>query len=868
LDITNHGTSYPSQASNSEYDVTGNSYLKNGDLTPKGISEMKALGQAFKQEYVDTLKFMPSSYDPSSVYLQSYVSQSSLMSAYSFLLGIYPDSIAYLNLNMDNAIQHQKAVRTTLGLQETPSSRGARSVDVNLDEGFLYWSDPASQCPAVYNKVQSKLKAAGDSANSDYDKKLYPELADTFKKSKDKINFSTAHLYLEDYLAAKNLGFEYPRFKNQKATENLISEYERDYYYNGLLGGNSISRVIAHPLLDYMLVHIYGKAESDSGKLKDVELSKLKHSHFFTNEVAFAAFLKAVGYPQSASPAGGDHIRFELFKTNGKYYVRGTLNGVPLSFSEAEKGIFELDTFLKVIYPMMYFGDIKDVCTGAEDISLNVYPKCQNYQEYLLEHFRVVGSVGVVGHAVVPKCRLREKVVQVPVRRPETTAEHKVDLISVGFVEIVQIPQPKVLVETKVVEVDRPYPVIEYREIEKVVPVIEEKVVVHEVEKLVAEPPTHIHHIDIGETPIAPVIFEEEFPPSDINAWPWWWLLIPLLCLIPLLALCCCYAAKPKPVPKPKAPIYPQEPKPLIKPKEKEIMRVKASPQERNEKKFVIEKKVVDEGEEIEMEITRELQKSRVMRESRAASAYSLGRQTAGEIAVESGYDRRSGGGRRRRIKTIKKFGQVIGREEQILDEDGNVIKAERIGLDENEAASDHHLRSVHDVGYTTSYSGGNQYARGADGTDHYFKESYERESNLAPIATSSALVEERRSRRGYSSGRHLEGGYRVGGGLEYEEEKEYGRYSPGGRRYTSGGGRYSVGGGRYSVGGTRYSPGRLSAGGSGGYTQTKVQRVVSKGSRGGYGSKGELVRNSRATYGVNKGFRSYDEDEFDDDNI
>lgn len=424
LDITNHGTSYPSQASNSEYDVTGNSYLKNGDLAPKGISEMKDLGQAFKQEYVDTSRFMPSSYDPSSIYLQSYVSQSSLMSAYSFLLGVYPDSIAYLNLNMNNAIEHQRSVRSTLGLPETPSPRGTRAVDVNLDEGFLYWSDPATQCPAVYNKVQNKLKVAGDSANSGY-QNLYQELAGTFKRSKDKINFSTAHLYLEDYLAAKNLGFEYPRFKNQKATENLISEYERDYYYNGLLGGNSLSRVIAHPLLDYMLVNIYGKSESDSGKLKDAELAKLKHSHFFTDEVAFAAFLKAVGYPQPAAPAAGDHIRFELFKTNGKYYVRGTLNGNPLNFSEAEKGIFELDTFLKVIYPMMYFGDINDVCTGREDISLNVYPKCQNYQEYLMEHFRIVGAVGVVGHAVVPKCRLREKVVQVPVRRPEPTIEHK-----------------------------------------------------------------------------------------------------------------------------------------------------------------------------------------------------------------------------------------------------------------------------------------------------------------------------------------------------------------------------------------------------------------------------------------------------------
>ena len=291
--------------------------------------------------------------------------------------------------------------------------------------------------------------------------------------------------------------------------------------------------------------------------------------------------------------------------------------------------------------------------------------------------------------------------------------------------------------------------------------------------------------------------------------------------------------------------------KPLAKPKEKEIMHIQTEERHSPERKFVIEKKVVDEGDEIEMEITRELQKSRVMRESRSAKAISHGRQTAVQVAGESVLDRGSGGGRRKRIKTIKKFGQVIGREEQILDEDGNVIKSERIGMDENEAASDHHLKSETNVNYVSSYSGGNQHVVGGDGTDHYFKESYDRESHMAPVVGSTTFVNERSSKRGYSSGRHLDSHQRVGSGLEYEENREYGRFSPGkggyhreGGRYSVGGGRFSDGGHRYSVGGTRYSGDledhRAHSGSRGGNTTSHMK--VTRGYSSGGGMRGRSI--------------------------
>jgi len=303
--------------------------------------------------------------------------------------------------------------------------------------------------------------------------------------------------------------------------------------------------------------------------------------------------------------------------------------------------------------------------------------------------------------------------------------------------------------------------------VEVPVPIIEEKVVVKEVEKLVAEPPTHIHHIVI-ETPeqpaaLPPVQFHEDIE----EGWPWWLWLLPLLCCIPLLAWLLCRKPKPKPVARPKQPMAPVGAKQLTKPKDREIMAVKTEERHSPERKYVIERKVVDEAEDIELEITKELQKSRALRETHAARAVSQERQTAAEIAVDSALSRGSRGGRTRRIKTIKKFGQVIGREEQILDEDGNIISTKKIGLDEDEYASDQQIKS-------------------GTGSEHY-QESYVREE-IGP--SGSSTIQERRSRRGYSSGRHenyqYEGGIRTGGfGEENDNLDQPGfcglerRYSP-----------------------------------------------------------------------------------------
>ena len=475
----------------------------------------------------------------------------------------------------------------------------------------------------------------------------------------------------------------------------------------------------------------------------------------------------------------------------------------------------------------MYFGDIDQVCAGREELSTNIYPKCQDYKQYLAQYVSGAKLVNAPQPQRVKKCNMSQRAVPRKVLAPERTNEHKVKLVNVGFVEIVQrAPAPRPQIQTRVIEHTVKVPVpVPVRVVEDRIVVQEvEKVVVHEVDRLITEPPTHIHHISMAqpeESTALPQIFYEE----EKAGYPWWLWLLPLLCYIPCLALLCCRKRKPAPIIKPKQPMAPIVSKPLSKPKEKEIMHVRTEERHSPERKFVIEKKVIDEAEDIEIEIDRQLkQNSRVVRESRQARAYSHGRQTAAEMAIETNMARGSGGGRKKRIKTIKKFGEVIGKEIQYLDEDGNVTRTERVGLDGNEGR----YEAIGDDfgGYPQVIAAtGAEYVSGRN-ADHLFRDTYERD--VVQLTGSAALADNRRNRRGYGSG-----GYGSGG---HSSAKH------GSSRLISGGGLVSGGGlatgggygsGRHGSGGGYGSGGEY---GSGRHSSAR-RSSARRGSAGGYGS-------------------------------
>jgi hypothetical protein len=769
------------------------------------------LGSDFKKEFIDKQMLLPKSFNPASVYFHTDVEQPSMIGAYAYALGAYPNHVSYLDYNNvlpsgSNLLTREKEARTALGFSTSPGSGQNTKVPLNTEEGYLYWKDPKTQCPIIFEDITSQFKTGVTTTSTATRGGRPSTTVQNLSRVSSKIMGNDDSVV--EQLMAQNFG------DDDKILRNFNTDFGQldDYVYH---------------------------AQARRSEPTDRTMDSVKHANFFTDQNSYRRMLSSIGVTKGNSIKTGENVRFEIFELNGKHYVRGTRAGEAINFVGGNNGVLELSQFLTSYYSKLYIGGVQDVCVGQEDVKGTVQPQCSRgsfvgtqrvvqttQQIQAVQPVQTVQPVHstVTRPVIKEKCHLEQH--SVHVERSEETREHRVDLIKVGRVEIVQIPRAKVVVEERIV--DRPVPY------EVMVPVIEEKIVIHEVEKIVTEPPTHIHHIEL-ESPdrpvgLPPIQFHEEID----EGWPWWLWLLPLLCCIPLLAWLLCRKPKPKPVVRPKQPMAPVQAKALARPREREIMEVKTEERHSPERKYVIERKVVDEGEAIEMEIEKELRKSRVVRETHASRAVSHGRQTATEIAGEGALSRTTGQGRTRRIKTIKKFGQVIGKEEQIIDADGNIISSKKIGLDDAEYASDQHMRSA----------AGSEYQNEA------------RYAEDVVVPTSTQLANERKSRRGYSSGRHMDGygnvdGVRTGGFAEGGDTVHVNRTnavqsssmvgSRSGGEFRSGAGSgaglgsgnagtYAIGtggglglGAGYGSGGDdgygRYSPGRVSRGsrGSGG---------------------------------------------------
>lgn len=382
----------------------------------------------------------------------------------------------------------------------------------------------------------------------------------------------------------------------------------------------------------------------------------------------------------------------------------------------------------------------------------NAAPKDPNFQQYKPSGNRIPIRDDQKVQKVVPERYARVPAVETRIVN-EPTIEEPVRLINVGVQEIPQRPRNKVYHER--VDFEIPVPVE--------VPVVEEVVVHKEVEKLYREKPTYIHHVDLHppEQPASlPVVFAEEVP-EDEEGIPWWWWVLPLLCClgcIPLIAWLLFQKLKKQPKNVAITPVRPVAQKRVV-PKVEQPVKVKV--EEKKDKRFVIEKHVIDEEADIEQEIQREIRKSKEQKSSAAMIS---------DVGSNRPVNKGSMGGRKRRIKTIKKNGEVIGREEQIVDADGNVISSKKIGVDEQSIPVDNN-RDI------TPLSVGSHNVLNSNA-------EVNRRSNSRG-SSSGRYGEQIRSRRNYDSA-----GYEEDGGA-YDRGSDYDDYAADKRSKGSGGHHY-----------------------------------------------------------------------------
>ena len=209
-------------------------------------------------------------------------------------------------------------------------------------------------------------------------------MASTLGVSKDKLNFKTAHLYLDDYVVGQANGRQVPAFPEQALEDQRIKNYHKTFEYEGELGSsNSIARVVSHSFLNYVLTKMYGKVQSLKQNNDNSHYQNLKYSQFVGNENLLVASNRMLGVDPQGPPKFGDNLRFELYESQGQYYVKTTEYGSPVCFAGTSDGVLSFEAFSNFVYQQLYFGNVDKYCSGEEDPTKNAYPVYSTYEEYL-----------------------------------------------------------------------------------------------------------------------------------------------------------------------------------------------------------------------------------------------------------------------------------------------------------------------------------------------------------------------------------------------------------------------------------------------------------------------------------------------------
>jgi hypothetical protein len=316
--------------------------------------------------------------------------QQSVIGAYSFLLGAFPDSINGLTLESDiDAVAEVPVknfdvnqVRGNLRLgSATGATEQARLYPGNPDALFL------TQLTQTYGGVSQQLDQQLYDAKVEYEEthgtRFYEDLANAIHRPVDNIDFYTIFRYADDILTTKANG-EASAVNLSKELMDQLSVYYGHYFGNGLFRDEALTRVFAHPYLSSVAHELQIKMEDDqTGKWSNTGIHEAKASLYLANHLTMLAALHLFNEVEDYHVDFNDELRFQLYKDGDRYYVRSLLNDKPLRLEGTanSNGEAEWTAWRDYICSKLYYGNVERVRNGKENPSEHVRLRdsCTNF---------------------------------------------------------------------------------------------------------------------------------------------------------------------------------------------------------------------------------------------------------------------------------------------------------------------------------------------------------------------------------------------------------------------------------------------------------------------------------------------------------
>lgn len=269
-----------------------------GQLTAIGMRQEFNLGVKLRQRYVDKEHLLPAQFQAGTIYVRSTDVDRTLMSAESFLMGLYP-------ANTNSALP--------FAMQPIPIHTAPPDVDTMIDQKIDRKALAEALQKYVYDTVEWKQKEA----------ELKPSFQHWSEATGLNIN-SLQDLYFADTLYINKL-------HNMPQPAGLT-----DNDINTILAADEFSSVMelkAAPvaaLYESQLVGYIANVMQQYGNPGNTQT--IKYALLSAHDVTIACVMTLLGAPLTKTPDYASDLNFSLYETNNKnYLVRVTYNDEPVT---------------------------------------------------------------------------------------------------------------------------------------------------------------------------------------------------------------------------------------------------------------------------------------------------------------------------------------------------------------------------------------------------------------------------------------------------------------------------------------------------------------------------------------------------------
>jgi len=335
---------------------------------------MYSLGQQTRKQYSGS-RFLPYRYDPTTVLVRGPNDNPSIISGYSYVMGIYSGSVegidlmpAFDSLN-DIQITNKEIDQVRYDIGSSRPVCADQRLDLypgNDDREYLV--KPLEMYSGQQNKIKKQLNDAANEFEGKYGNRLYEDMGLSMQKDYRHINFGNAIFYLDDYIVAKANGKGVP-YEFDLETQDLINQYYKQYYQYGYFRDENLNRVFTDSYFTNLGKEVLLKYENVKNRNnRDKFVNNLLTSVHIANHQTYVAVMHQLGERNDYTPDFGQKIDWTLIDRNGEYYVRASANGRPL-FLEGNAntaGEIEIGAFFKYLWSKLFYGDYDLVIRGIE----------------------------------------------------------------------------------------------------------------------------------------------------------------------------------------------------------------------------------------------------------------------------------------------------------------------------------------------------------------------------------------------------------------------------------------------------------------------------------------------------------------------